>query len=82
MVLNSNEWFGGDKHKPSKGLRHEYIAVYFVLKSLLSVFTHAQNAATQLLLGTDHYFFDGGGGGGRGLANFEINCLQRLLTLK
>ena len=65
MVLNSNEWFGGDNHKPSKGLHHEYIAVYFVLKSLLSVFTHAQNAPTQLLLGTDHYFFDGGGVGGK-----------------
>lgn len=51
------------KNKPSRGLRHECIAVYFVLKSLLSFFTHAQNAPTQLLLGTDHYFFDGVGGG-------------------
>ena len=77
MVLNSNEWFGGDKHKPSKGLRHEYIAVYFGLKSLLSVFTGTQNAPTQLLLGMDHYFLTAGGWGGE-VANFEINCLQRL----
>ena len=83
MVLNSNEWFGWDKHKPSRGLRHECIAVYFVLKSLLSFFTHAQNAPTQLLLGTDHYFFDGGGGGGKfwnklfaEAVNTEINSMQ------
>ena len=33
------------------------------------------------LLGTDHNFFDEVAGGG-GLENFEINCLQRLKTLK
>ena len=83
MVLNSNEWFGWDKHKSSRGLRHECIAVYFVLKSLLSFFTHAQNAPTQLLLGTDHYFFDGGGGSGKfwnklfaEAVNTEINSMQ------
>ena len=83
MVLNSNEWFGWDKHKPSRGLRHECIVVYFALKSLLSFFTHAQNAPTQLLLGTDHYFFDGGGGGGKfwnklfaEAVNAEINSMQ------
>ena len=83
MVLNSNEWFGWDKHKPSGGLRHECIAVYFVLKSLLSFFTHAQNAPTQLLLGTDHYFFDVGGGGDKfwnklfaEAVNTEINSMQ------
>ena len=84
MVLNSNDWFGWDKHKSSRGLRHECIAVYFVLKSLLSFFTHAQNAPTQLLLGTDHYFFDGGGGGSGKFwnklfaeaVNTEINSMQ------
>ena len=61
-----------------------------MLKSLLSFFTHAQNAPTQLLLGTDHSFFDVGGGGGGGdggsnkfrnklfaeAVNTEINSMQ------